>query len=167
MLLLAALLVGVTLLVGIAWALMQGTADPQPATGASNAERVRVPNVVDLPREEAQKRLEDADLKLGPQDEAPSSEVAKGAVIEQDPAAGTETEQGTAVEVTISAGPAQDPATHASPSASPTASPTTSPSASASPESVEEAEKAAEEAEKAAEEAAKEREKALEDLGGK
>jgi eukaryotic-like serine/threonine-protein kinase len=178
LLLLAALLVGVTLLVGIAWALMQGTADPQPATGARNAERVRVPNVVDLPREEAQKRLEDADLKLGPQDEAPSSEVAKGAVIEQDPAAGTETKQGIAEEVTISAGPAQDPATHASPSASPTASPTTSPSASASPESVEEAEKAAEEAEKAAEEAAKEREKALEeaakerekaleDLGGK
>src|SRR3712207_1417464 len=98
LLLLAALLVGVTLLFGIAWALMQGTADPQPATGARNAERVRVPDVVGLPREEAQKRLEDADLKLGPQDEAPSSEVTKGAVIAQDPAAGTETEQGTAVE---------------------------------------------------------------------
>jgi hypothetical protein len=67
-------------------------------------------------------------------------------VVEQDPAAGTEAERGTAVDVTVSTGSAQKPPTQLSPTASPSASPVSD-----------------EETQKAAEEAAKEREKALEE----
>jgi hypothetical protein len=90
---------------------------------------------VGLTVEEAQRLLEDSGLKLGSQDEAPSNEVAEGAVVWQDPAAGTEAERGTAVDLVLSTGPAQDLPTQASPSATPSASSsaTSSPSSSALP----------------------------------
>jgi eukaryotic-like serine/threonine-protein kinase len=153
---LVALLIGVALLGGLAWTLTRGSSE-QGTPEAGGAERVEVPNIVGLSREKAQRHLDSAGLKLGSQDEAASDEVAEGAVIKQEPTAATEAGRGTAVDVTVSTGPAQEPATQSSPSDSPTASP------SASPESEEEAEEAAKEAEKAAEERREEREKALEE----
>jgi tRNA A-37 threonylcarbamoyl transferase component Bud32 len=123
-----ALLVGVALLGGIAWALSQGPLG-QHASGA--AERLAVPDVVGLTPEEAQHRLEDAGLELGSRNEAPSDPVRAGVVIEQDPAAGTGAERGTAVDVVVGTGP--EPTTLLSPSATPSASPSVSSSATATP----------------------------------
>jgi eukaryotic-like serine/threonine-protein kinase len=156
--LIAALLVGVALLGGIAWALSQGPL----GQNASGAERVEVPNVVGLTPEEAQGRLEDKGLEIGSRNETPSDQVGAGAVAEQAPAAGTEVERGSAVDVVISTGPAQELTSSASPSPTPSASQTASPSASpsASPAGNEEA---AEEQQKAAEEAAEEAQKRREE----
>ncbi len=152
---LVALLAGMALLSVLTWAL-GGSTSKQGTPEAGGVQRVEVSSVVGLSRDEAQRRLESAGLKLS-QEEASSDEVPEGAVIKQVPAAGTEVERGSVVNVTLSSGPAQEPATRSSPSASPAASP------SASPASAEQAEEAAEEAEKAAEERQEEREKALEE----
>jgi eukaryotic-like serine/threonine-protein kinase len=162
--LIAAVLVGVALLGGIAWALTQGPPD-RNASEAGGAGRVEVPNVVGLTPEEAQQRLEQAGLEFGSQDQAPSDQVEAGAVVEQDPAAGTNVERGTAVGLVISTGPVQEPTVSASPSATPSASPTASPSASpsASPAGSEEAQKATEKAQKEAEKAAEKRQKKREE----
>ena len=171
--LLAALLVGLALLGGLAWALSQSPL----GQNAAGAERVEVPGVVGLTPEEARNRLEDAGLELGSRSEAPSDQVGAGGVAEQDPAAGTDAERGTAVDVVVSTGPAQESATSASPSATSSASPTASPSAAptGSPAGGEEAaeerqkaaEKAAEEAQKRREEAAEERQKKREEAAEK
>jgi tRNA A-37 threonylcarbamoyl transferase component Bud32 len=126
---LIALLLGVALFGGLAWALSRGPSD-QNTPGAGGAERVEVPDVVSLSRDEARQRLDSAGLELGSEDEAPSDQVTAGAVIEQDPAAGTDADRGAAVNVVVSTGSAQEPTTSASPSATPSASPTASPSAS-------------------------------------
>jgi beta-lactam-binding protein with PASTA domain len=91
-----------------------------------------VPKVVGLPREEAQRRIEDAGLKAGSLDEAQSSEVPEGVVIKQDPQAGTQAVRGAAVDLTLSSGPAQSPITTASPSATSSASSSATSSSSAS-----------------------------------
>ena len=83
---LALLLPGMALLGGLTWALGLGTSN-QGTPEEAVAERVEVPNVVELPQDEAQERLEEVGLKLRSQDEAPSGEVAAGTVIEQDPSA--------------------------------------------------------------------------------
>jgi serine/threonine-protein kinase len=167
----AAVLAGVALLGGLAWALSQGPL----GQNTSGTERVEVPSVVGLTPEEARNRLEDAGLELGSRSEASSDQVGEGAVAEQDPAAGTRAERGTDVDVVVSTGPEQTPQTSpsATPSASPTAtsSATSSPTSTASPEKREEAaekqqeaaEKAAEEAQKRREEAAKKAQEALEE----
>jgi eukaryotic-like serine/threonine-protein kinase len=169
---LVALLIGVALLGGLAWALLRGPSERDARDAgrdAGGAALVEVPDVVGLSRDEARKRLEGANLKLGSQDEASSDEAAEGLVVKQNPAAGTEAGRGSAVDVTVGTGPARGPARPSSPTASPSASPTASPSASptaspsASPASAEGAREAAKEAQKAAEEAAKEREKAREE----
>ncbi|MDP8950469.1 MAG: Stk1 family PASTA domain-containing Ser/Thr kinase [Actinomycetota bacterium] len=129
--LVAALLVGVALLGGIAWALTQGPLG-QNASGPRAPERVEVPGVVGLTPEQAQQQLDEAGLELGSRDEAPSDQVGAGAVAEQDPAAGTEAERGTAVNVVVSTGPNQAPTPAASPSATPSASPSATPTAPAS-----------------------------------
>ena len=165
---LVALLIGVALLGGLAWALLRGPSE-RDARDAGGAALVEVPDVVGLSRDEAQERLEGANLKLGSQAEASSDEAAEGLVVKQNPAAGTEAGRGSAVDVTVGTGPARGPARPSSPTASPSASPTASPSASptpspsASPASADGAREAAKEAQKAAEEAAKEREKAREE----
>ena len=164
--LIAALLVGVALLGGVAWALTRGSPD-EPASGTGG--RTEVPNVVGLTREEAQGQLEDAGLEIGTEDQAPSDEAAEGTVVEQDPTAGTEVSEGTAVDLVFSTGPAQDPTTQASPSATSSATSTASSSAtstpSASPAAGEEDGQGEEAAErqKELEEAAREREKELEE----
>jgi serine/threonine-protein kinase len=131
---LGALLLGLVLLGGLVWALTQGSPDGG-TQGAGGAERVKVPEVVGLSLEEAQGRLGDAGLELGSQTEANSGSIAAGAVIKQNPAAGTEAELGTAVDVVVSTGLAAEPTTQSSPSASASASPSASTTAPSSPTS--------------------------------
>ena len=154
---LVAFLLGVVLLVGLAWALGWGTSN-QATPDEVVAKRVEVPGVVGLSQDEAQKHLEKEGLKLGSQDEAPSGTVAENAVIEQDPVARTQVNRGSAVNVVISTGPPQEPTPQASPSATATASP-----AAASPAAGEAAEEAAKEAEKRREEAQKQAEEKREE----
>ena len=168
---LLALLLGVALLGGLAWALTRSFSE-QVTPGAGGAGLVVVPDVVGMSRVEATKRLDGAGLKPGSQDEAPNDKFAEGVVIEQDPEAGTEVERATTVDLVVSTGPTQEPTPSASPSASPAASPAASPTATAtataSPASNAEAEKRREEqrkqAEEAVEERRKEREKAAKEL---
>jgi serine/threonine-protein kinase len=154
---LVAFLLGVVLLVSLAWALGWGTSN-QATPDEVVAKRVEVPGVVGLSQDKAQKRLEKEGLKLGSQDEAPSGTVAENAVIEQDPVARTQVNRGSAVNVVISTGPPQEPTPQASPSATATASP-----AAASPAAGEAAEEAAKEAEKRREEAQKQAEEKREE----
>ncbi len=170
-----ALLLGVVLLGGLAWALSRapsGRGTPPP--GVVGVGRVDVPDVVGLSGDEAVKRLDDAGLKLGSQDEAANGEFAEGAVFEQDPEAGIEADRGTAVDLVVSTGPVQEPTPSAAPSASPTATATATAAATESPasnagankrreEQRKEEKEAAEEARKAAEEAAKEAQKRREE----
>ena len=164
---LIALLLGVALLGGLAWALMGGPADPG-TTGVGGAQRVEVPKVVGMTPGEAEQRLNEMRLELGSRDRAASDEFVEGAVMKQDPEAGTDVERGTAVDVVVSTGPSQEPPATASPTATPSASPTASaatPTAptSASPAGGEGAEEAAKEAEKRREEAQKKAEERREE----
>jgi beta-lactam-binding protein with PASTA domain len=59
---------------------------------------------------EAESVLAEAGLELGRREEAPSETVAAGVVIEQDPAAETEVEEGTAVDIVVSTGSQRTPA---------------------------------------------------------
>jgi tRNA A-37 threonylcarbamoyl transferase component Bud32 len=162
---LVALLVGVAILGGLAWALSRAPAERSPReTGRDPgiAALTEVPDLSGLSVGEARRRLEGANLRLGSRQQAASEEAARGSVIGQGPAAGTRAERGSAVYVTVGTGPARG---HAGPpesrSASPSASPTTFPSAS--PASAGGTADAQKEAQKVAEEAAKEREKAREE----
>ena len=150
---LVALLLGMALLGGLAWAVGWDTSNQAPP-GEAVAERVEVPGVVGLPQDEAQKRLAEEGLELGLQDEVPSDAVAEGAVIEQDPAARSRVNRGRTVNVVISTGPLREPTPPASSSATETASPATAPPTTP-PAANEAAEEAAKETEKRREEARK------------
>ena len=93
---LAALLLGLALLGGLAWALTQGF------FGVASVE---VPSLEGLTQEEAQERLDESGLALGEAGEAPSDSAAEGTVIEQDPQAGVSVDPETSVNVTLSSGP--------------------------------------------------------------
>jgi eukaryotic-like serine/threonine-protein kinase len=151
----AALLAGIALLGGIAWALSQV---PLGDNTLGAARSVEVPDVVGSPRDEAQSRIEGAGLELGSEVEAPSDQVAAGVVVEQNPPAGAEAERGTAVNLVISTGPAMQLTTSASPSATPSASPSASSSATATPSA---APGGAQEALQAPEEAQTQRQEAI------
>src|ERR671912_545845 len=125
---LVALLLGVALLGGLAWALGRDTPN-QKAPDKVVAERVEVPSVVGLPQEEAQKRLAGEGLELGSRDEASSAAVAEGAVIEQVPAPGTRVNQGRVVNVVVSTGPPPQESGSSSATATATATATASPAA--------------------------------------
>jgi serine/threonine protein kinase len=127
-----ALLLGAVLLGGLAWTLSQAPSEQETSGGAVGAGRVDVPDVVGLAGDKAMKRLDGAGLKPGSQDQAPNGEFAEGTVFEQDPEAGTEIERGTAVDLVVSTGPAQELTPSASPSASPTA-PATAPASAPAP----------------------------------
>jgi len=151
----------------LAWALAREPSNGA-TPGAGAAQRVEVPDVVGLSLQEARGRLDGAGLELGSQTEAVSSGTAAGAVVEQDPAADSEAERGTAVDVIISTGPALEPTTQPS-SASSTASfsasstsatSTTSASAPANGEVQNQTEEAQKQAEGAAKTRQKTREKA-------
>jgi PASTA domain len=79
-------------------------------------EKVKVPEVVGLTTNVAEKRLTDAGLEVGKVSSFPSDSVAAGRVIEPGIVAGTPVEPGTDVNLTISSGP--QPASSASSSAS-------------------------------------------------
>jgi serine/threonine-protein kinase len=186
---LVALLVGLALLGGVAWALSRSPTEQSPSDAGRNpgsAALAEVPDLTGVSPEEARRRLEGANLRLGSRDEAASGEAERGTVVGQDPAAGNRAKRGSAVDVTVGTGPARGAAGQPSPTASPTASPSAPPTASpsapptASPspasagggaeeaakereEAREEALKRAEERRKAREEAREERQKAREE----
>ncbi|MBF1696861.1 MAG: PASTA domain-containing protein, partial [Selenomonas sp.] len=62
-----------------------------------------VPDVQGVPLDRARAMLEGSGLKVGGTSEETSTQ-AEGTVIRQSPAAGTETEAGTAVRLTVSSG---------------------------------------------------------------
>jgi len=158
---LAALVLGVALIGGLAWALDWGTPGvPAPGGSAPDeavAQGVEVPSLVGLPQGEARKRLENVGLELGSRDSAPSGSVAEGAVAEQDPAARSRVDRGRAVNVVLSTGPPREPAPRVSPSATPTATATASPASPATGEAAEEAAKEAQERREEARKRAEER----------
>ena len=104
---LLALLVMAIVLGGLIWALARNTDDQSDAENAQNSRMVRVPDLVYA--ETAESDLAAAGLRLGRQDEAPSDTVPVGVATEQDPAEGTEAEEGTAVDIVVSTGPQQVP----------------------------------------------------------
>ena len=72
---------------------------------------VTVPSVTGLNLADATSALEADDLVVGNTSEQSDETVPEGDVISQDPAAGTEVEAGSAVDLVISTGPATVPAT--------------------------------------------------------
>ena len=80
-----------------------GAAAAMGVFGGSEAATVAVPNVTGEALEDAQTTLEEAGLEVGIAYEA-SSEVEEGYVMEQDPAAETEVEEGSTVNLTVSSG---------------------------------------------------------------
>ena len=66
---------------------------------------VDVPDVAGKTQTEAAQALEAAGLEVGAVAEASDPEAPAGAVIRQDPAAGTEVDKGSAVDLTLSSGP--------------------------------------------------------------
>ena len=69
-------------------------------------EEVVVPDVRDLDREEARRRLEEEDLEVSVQTEE-STEEDPGQVLSQDPAPGTELEKGSTVTLTVAEEPSE------------------------------------------------------------
>ena len=90
-----------------------GAPETSGLEGASGKEEAK-PSTMRVPKmyhaSEAEGALTDAGLKLGNRTEASSDTVPAGGVIEQDPAAGTAVEKGTAVDIVASTGPKQTPA---------------------------------------------------------
>jgi eukaryotic-like serine/threonine-protein kinase len=66
---------------------------------------VQAPRLVGLRPARAEKRLEEAGLKLGERKEAPSVGVPAGEVAAQDPPSGEAAKMGTEVDLTVSSGP--------------------------------------------------------------
>ena len=66
---------------------------------------VTVPDVTGKTQADATKALEDAGLKVGKVTQASDAQTAAGTVLLQDPAAGTEVDEGSAVALTLSSGP--------------------------------------------------------------
>ncbi len=102
-----ALLVVVIVLGGLVWVLARGTDDRSGAEDAQDSRMVLVPDLVYA--ETAESDLAAAGLRLGRRDEAPSDTAPVGVVTGQDPAEGTEAEEGTAVAIVVSTGPRQAP----------------------------------------------------------
>lgn len=65
---------------------------------------VAVPDVTGLERAAAEQALVDVELSVGDVSEEPSAEVPGGHVVTQDPAAGTEVDEGAAVDLVVSTG---------------------------------------------------------------
>jgi len=88
---------------------------------SSGKPQATVPDLSGMTQAEAQTALTDAKLTLGNVTTEPSTDVASGQVVRQDPGAGTKAAQGTAVNIVVSSG-----------SPTPSVSPSPSPSQSAS-----------------------------------
>lgn len=73
--------------------------------------RVEVPDIpYGATEAEARAELEDLGLTLGSTSQAPSDQIPNGGVVAQDPLPGVQVEPGTAVNITLSSGPAPAPA---------------------------------------------------------
>jgi serine/threonine-protein kinase len=83
---------------------------------------IMVPSINHRALRETEQILKDADLKLGSQMEVPNDRVPAGHIVEQHPAAGTEVEPGNSVDVVVSSGPQQPPASNAEDDAQPVGS---------------------------------------------
>src|SRR5215210_80501 len=113
---LVALLFGVVLLTGLAWALenflseLDGSGDQSGANGpetpvAEEPVTVLVPDLYWASTAAAD--LDNAGLNLGNRNNVPNDVVPAGVVIETNPQEGTEAEAGSTVDITVSTGPAQ------------------------------------------------------------
>jgi hypothetical protein len=114
---LAMVLCGVLLLGGLAWALTQDQSalETSGSEEASSTEEAVAPATVqEVPElynvSEAESALADAGLEIGDRNEVSDAAIPAGVVIAQDPEAGTTVEEGTAVDILVSTGPAQVPA---------------------------------------------------------
>jgi beta-lactam-binding protein with PASTA domain/class 3 adenylate cyclase/tRNA A-37 threonylcarbamoyl transferase component Bud32 len=87
-------------------------------TDGKGPANVEIPKIYSYTPEGARQVLEVAGLKLGSQTEVPNDRVPAGHIIEQQPAAGTEVEPGSTVDVVVSSGP-QPPAPNAGDDAQP------------------------------------------------
>ena len=171
---LAALLLGLVLLAGLAWALTSFLSSQDDSGGESEtpvaevADTVSVPNLVGVFNAQgAAEALAAEGLELGQVGEAPNDTVFAGVVSEQNPPAGEEVEPGASVNVTVSTGPAQ-----AVPAPAPTPQPLVTPLPDPQPAAVQQpdpeaAEEAAEDREEAREERQEARREAKEDQKGK
>jgi serine/threonine-protein kinase len=83
---------------------------------------IEVPSVNGQAIRETEQILKDADLKLGSHMEVAHERVPAGHVVEQHPAAGTEVEPGSTVDVVVSSGPQQPPTPNAGDDAQPVGS---------------------------------------------
>jgi eukaryotic-like serine/threonine-protein kinase len=83
---------------------------------------VEVPSINGRALNGMEQILEDANLKLGSQMKVPNDRVPAGHVVEQHPAAGTEVEPGSTVDVVVSSGPQNHPAPNAGDDAQPVGS---------------------------------------------
>ncbi|MEW6637434.1 MAG: Stk1 family PASTA domain-containing Ser/Thr kinase [Actinomycetota bacterium] len=76
-------------------------------TVGTGPEMVAVPDIpYGYTTDQAAALLEESNLELGDVSEAHSTEIAEGGVLDQNPRPGVEVEEGSAVDITISAGPA-------------------------------------------------------------
>jgi serine/threonine protein kinase len=132
--LLAALLFGAILLGGGIWALTNflpdlGGSKDQSGANQSEAPVAEQPSTVLVPdlyyASEAAGALNNAGLQLGNWTDVPNEVVPAGVVVETNPLEGTQVEQGTAVDIVVSTGPAQ---------AAPVAQQVAAPSAVAKPQ---------------------------------
>jgi serine/threonine-protein kinase len=76
-------------------------------TVAEGVATVSVPDLANLTPNGARQELEDAGLELGSRTEQASSQVPRGQIISQNPSAGTQAEEGSSVDITVSSGPRQ------------------------------------------------------------
>jgi serine/threonine-protein kinase len=175
---LAALLLGLVLLAGLAWALTSFLSSPDNPGGesenqskapvAEEVDTVQVPNLVGVFNTQGAAQALDAEgLVLGQVGEAPNDTIFAGVVSEQNPPGGEEVEPGTSVNVTVSTGPAQ-----AAPAPAPAPQPVAAPLPDPQPAAVQQpnpevAEEAAEDREEVREERQEARREAKEDQKGK
>ncbi len=185
---LAALLLGLVLFAGLAWALTNLLSSPDDSGGnsenqfktpvAEETDSVPVPNLVGVFNAQgAAEALAAEGLVLGEVGEAPNDTIFAGVVSEQNPTAGEEVEPGTSVNVTVSTGPAQA-APAPAPAPQPAAAPLPDPQPAAAPlpdpqpaavqqPDPEEVAEAAEDREEAREDRQEARREAKEDQKGK
>lgn len=69
-------------------------------------EEILVPDIVELPAEDAQRILAGKDLKMAVEREIPHPDIEEGKIIRQDPLPDTKTKEGRTISVVVSTGPA-------------------------------------------------------------
>ena len=83
----------------------QAATNPGTDEQTQASEKVKVPDVENQTEQVARNRIEDEGLKVGTTSQESSSTVDKGKVIRTSPAAGTEVDEGSTVNLVVSSGP--------------------------------------------------------------